>query len=125
MGLCGCADCNVTWTQQGAMVAAGVMAMDCKTLGDAVAEAVTITPGMPCSTLLSELAGATLLGLQISDYIVKEQTSCPSDLMVNIHGTPTTGTSTTRVQEDVLSGAFLSCRGKLAWFGLFVSALFC
>merc|ERR1712217_788129 len=122
--LCGCADCNVTWTPQGATISAMVMTMDCETLNSTVASVMTITPGMPCSTLLSELAGATLMGLQISDYIVKAQTSCPSDLTVSIPGATTAGTSTTRVPEDVLSGAFLSCGGKLAWFGIFFSALF-
>merc|ERR1712110_517963 len=102
---------------------------------------VTVKHGMPCSTMLSSLASATLSGLEISDYIVKEQTSCPSDLTVSILGEASAGRSSSSsdsgtgqeaapistiapVETKQLSEAFSSYQGKLVQVVFFFGAAF-
>merc|ERR1712217_87281 len=95
--LCGCAGCDITWTEQGTAVSAAIMTMDCDALVQTVAEAMTITHGMPCTTLLNELYDATLMGLKISNYITNS-TSCPDDLYVSIPGA--SGHANSSADED-------------------------
>merc|ERR1712217_883177 len=73
--ICGCGGCTVKWTAQGAAISQMVTNMQCDSLTSVVAAVVEVKPGLPCSTLLDKLATANLGGLDISDYIIANETS--------------------------------------------------
>merc|ERR1712039_284199 len=115
-----------TWTEQGTAVSAAIMTMECDALVQTVAEAMTITHNMPCTTLLNELYNAMLMGLKISNYITN-QTSCPASLAVSIPGalSPAANISaadsvevSTTIADNVLSGSISIAPGVLIAFSI-------
>lgn len=84
---CGCGDCSLDWkdgSEQQQSILLGLTCSNFVTLmKQGTVPAVTVSDGEACTSLLSDINGATVMGQQASDFLGPNST-CPDGLSVHL-----------------------------------------
>jgi hypothetical protein len=84
---CGCGSCSIDWLDGSSGIQSILLGLSCSQfvslMASSAVPAVTVSDGEACTTLVSEIRGATIMQKPAADFI-GTGTTCPSGLSVSL-----------------------------------------